>query len=75
MTVGTHYLRYDEHNGCLTCSFAPFCYLMCKQVETGSVDALGSANMLLDSLDFVTIKCFVRPACLRVSVAGDLKVR
>ena len=24
---------------------------------------------------FVTIKCFVRPACLRVSVAGDLKMR
>ena len=58
MTVGTHYLRYDEAHGCLTCSFAPFCYLMCKQVETGSVDALGSANMLLDSLDFVTVKCF-----------------
>ena len=58
MTVGTHYLRYDEKHNCLSASFAPLVYLMCKQIETGSVDALGSANMLVDALDFVAFRCF-----------------
>ena len=51
MTVGTHRLRWDEHNLKLSTSFVPLMYQMCKQVESGSATTLGSAHMLLDSLN------------------------
>ena len=51
MTVGTHRLRWDEHHHKLSTSFVPLMYQMCKQVESGSATTLGSAHMLLDSLN------------------------
>ena len=53
ITVGTHYLRWDEHNHTVSNSLAPLVYLMCKQGESGSADQLGSAHMVIDALKSV----------------------
>jgi hypothetical protein len=45
ITLGTHYLRWDEHHLTLSTSFAPLMYLFCKQQET-----LGAAKMLIDAV-------------------------
>ena len=45
ITLGTHYLRWDQHNLTLSTSFAPLMYLFCKQIET-----LGAAKMLIDAV-------------------------
>jgi hypothetical protein len=60
MTAGTHYLHFDAHHVRLSTTFLPLVYLMCKQVETGSATTLGSAHMLLDSLNAACEKAFGR---------------
>ena len=53
ITLGTHYLRYDEHHTTLSTSFAPLMYLMCREQESD-----GCAQLLCDALDDVTLKYF-----------------
>ena len=45
ITLGTHYLRWDEHHRTLSTQFAPLMYLFCKQQES-----LGAAKMLIDAV-------------------------
>ena len=48
ITLGVHYLRWDNHNHTLTTSFAPLIYLFCKEEETN-----GSADLLVDASNAV----------------------
>ena len=49
ITLGTHFLRWDEHHSHLSTSFAPLMYLMCREHESD-----GCAQLLCDALDHVT---------------------
>lgn len=48
ISVGTHYLRYDDHNKALSHRFAPLMYLLCKQQETS-----GSASLVMDAINVI----------------------
>ena len=48
LTLGTHYLRWDDHHKKLSNSFAPLIYLFCKQHETA-----GACKMMVDALHIV----------------------
>lgn len=66
MSVGTHYLRWDEHHRTLSTSFAPLVYIMCKQHET-----IGSARMLLQALIAIVDKYFPGQALAPGAVMSD----
>ena len=53
MSLGTHFLRWDEKHLTLSTSFAPLVYLMCKQHESE-----GAAQMLMDGLNVTSTKYF-----------------
>ena len=49
MTLGVHYLRWDDHNKTLSTRFAALVYLFAKQHET-----LGACKMMMDALHIVS---------------------
>ena len=53
LTLGTHYLRWDNHHKTMSISFAPLMYLFCKQQETD-----GAAQMLMDAVQITSTKYF-----------------
>jgi hypothetical protein len=53
ITVGTHTLRWDNHNKTLSTTFIPLVYLMCKQHES-----LGACLMILYALVAIVNKYF-----------------
>jgi hypothetical protein len=53
LTLGTHWLRWDEHHGTLSTSFAPLIYLFAKQHES-----VGACTLAVDALKWVAFKYF-----------------
>ena len=49
-TIGTHHLRWDGVHHCLSTSFVPLIYLICKQHES-----VGACTMLMEALNVCTI--------------------
>jgi len=53
ITIGTHTLRWDDHNKTLSHQFAPLMYLFCKEHESA-----GCCMMVVDALNVVCLKYF-----------------
>ena len=51
ITIGTHYLRWDDEHMELRQRFAPLVYLMCKEQETS-----GAAQILVDALSMIAVQ-------------------
>ena len=70
-SVGTHHIRWDPHNLCLSNQFVPLVYLMCKQHESE-----GAGRLLLDALNKVCVKYFgkkLEPGATMSDHAAGLK--
>ena len=73
ITLGTHFLRWDQHNSTLSTRFAPLMYLFCKQQET-----LGAADMLVDALQltwYATTKQDTRTHSMQLTVCVCVSTR
>ena len=55
-TMGTHYLRWDDHNQKLVTSFAPFIYLICKQHETVGAGRMANQAALAVGMKYFNVK-------------------
>ena len=52
-SLGTHMLKWDQHNQTLSTTFVPLIYLVCKQHES-----TGAAQMVMNALNAVSEKYF-----------------
>ena len=65
-SLGTHYLKWDNDQKCLTTSFVPLVYMFCAQHESA-----GSCRMLCDALLAVAEKYFPGKRLLPGATVSD----